>query len=105
MTTTQPRPRRKPPGRPTGTSDTKETILSCARDLFARTGFNNTSVRAIASVSRRGASFGSVTGPWWPRGGRRREARSRTGNGSAARAGTGDPGGPSLRRRKNLSRS
>ena len=31
------------------------------------------SVRAIASVSRRGASFGSVPGPWGPRGGRRRE--------------------------------
>ena len=51
MTTTQPRPRRKPPGRPTGTSDTKETILSCARDLFARNGFNNTSVRAIAGAA------------------------------------------------------
>lgn len=51
MTTTQPRPRRKPPGRPTGTSDTKETILSCARDLFARNGFNNTSVRAIAAAA------------------------------------------------------
>lgn len=51
MTATQPRPRRKPPGRPTGTSDTKETILSCARELFARNGFNNTSVRSIASAA------------------------------------------------------
>lgn len=49
MTATHPRPRRKPRGRPTGTSDTKETILSCARELFARNGFNNTSVRSIAS--------------------------------------------------------
>ncbi len=51
MTATQPRPRRKPPGRPAGPSDTKETILSCARELFARNGFNNTSVRSIASAA------------------------------------------------------
>lgn len=51
MTATHPRPRRKPRGRPTGTSDTKETILSCARELFARNGFNNTSVRSIASAA------------------------------------------------------
>jgi len=51
MTAPQPRPRRKAPGRPTGPSDTKETILTCARDLFARNGFNNTSVRAIASAA------------------------------------------------------
>ncbi|MUL63481.1 TetR family transcriptional regulator [Mycobacterium sp. CBMA 234] len=51
MTATQPRPGRKPRGRPTGTSDTKETILTCARDLFARNGFTNTSVRAIASAA------------------------------------------------------
>ncbi|OKH83735.1 TetR family transcriptional regulator [Mycobacterium sp. ST-F2] len=51
MTATQPRPRRKPPGRPTGTSDTKETILSCARELFARNGFKNTSVRSIAAAA------------------------------------------------------
>lgn len=51
MTATQPRPRRKPPGRPTGTSDTKETILSCARELFARNGFKNTSVRSIGAAA------------------------------------------------------
>lgn len=51
MTATQPRPRRKPPGRPTGTSDTKETILSCARELFARNGFKNTSVWLIAAAA------------------------------------------------------
>ncbi len=51
MTATQPRPRRKAPGRPAGPSDTKDTILMCARDLFARNGFNNTSVRAIAAAA------------------------------------------------------
>jgi AcrR family transcriptional regulator len=51
MTATHPRPRRKPPGRPTGTSDTKETIRARARELFARNGFNNTSVRSIATAA------------------------------------------------------
>jgi AcrR family transcriptional regulator len=40
---------RKRPGRPPGTSDTRERILSCARDLFARNGFDKTSVRAVAA--------------------------------------------------------
>jgi AcrR family transcriptional regulator len=40
---------RKRPGRPPGTSDTRERILSCARDLFARNGIDNTSIRAIAA--------------------------------------------------------
>ena len=38
----------KRPGRPPGTSDTRERILTCARNLFARNGFNKTSIRAIA---------------------------------------------------------
>jgi AcrR family transcriptional regulator len=40
---------RKRPGRPPGTSDTRERILASARDLFARNGFDNTSIRAIAA--------------------------------------------------------
>ncbi|MDR3659767.1 MAG: TetR family transcriptional regulator [Mycobacterium sp.] len=51
MTTTQPRPRGKPPGRPTGISGTKETIRARARELFARNGFKNTSVRSIATAA------------------------------------------------------
>ncbi|MEW5811990.1 MAG: TetR family transcriptional regulator [Actinomycetota bacterium] len=46
MTTEQDRKR---PGRPPGTSDTRDRILVAARDLFARNGFDNTSVRAIAT--------------------------------------------------------
>lgn len=46
MTTT---PDRKRPGRPPGTSDTRDRILSCARELFARNGIDNTSIRAIAA--------------------------------------------------------
>lgn len=45
MTTT---PDRKRPGRPPGPSDTRERILSSARELFARNGIDNTSIRAIA---------------------------------------------------------
>ncbi|MGV0625420.1 TetR/AcrR family transcriptional regulator [Mycolicibacter minnesotensis] len=37
------------PGRPSGTSDTKERILTAARELFARNGFANTSIRAVAA--------------------------------------------------------
>ena len=40
---------RRRPGRPPGTSDTREKILVSARDLFARNGIGNTSIRAIAS--------------------------------------------------------
>jgi AcrR family transcriptional regulator len=39
---------RKRPGRPPGTSDTRERILSTARNLFARNGIDKTSIRAIA---------------------------------------------------------
>lgn len=40
---------RKRPGRPPGASDTRERILTSARDLFARNGFDKTSIRAIAA--------------------------------------------------------
>jgi len=40
---------RKRPGRPPGTSDTRERILASARDLFARNGIDKTSIRAIAA--------------------------------------------------------
>ena len=40
---------RRRPGRPPGTSDTREKILASARDLFAHSGIGNTSIRAIAS--------------------------------------------------------
>ncbi|MGV0645057.1 TetR family transcriptional regulator [Mycolicibacterium sp. XJ2546] len=43
---------RKRPGRPPGPSDTRERILRCARDLFARNGFDNTSIRAIATEAK-----------------------------------------------------
>ncbi|OAN33369.1 TetR/AcrR family transcriptional regulator [Mycolicibacterium iranicum] len=46
MTTT---PERKRPGRPPGPSDTRDRILSSARELFARNGIDNTSIRAIAA--------------------------------------------------------
>ena len=39
---------RKRPGRPPGTSDTRERILNSARELFARNGIDKTSIRAIA---------------------------------------------------------
>ena len=39
---------RKRPGRPPGTSDTRERILAAARNLFARNGIDKTSIRAIA---------------------------------------------------------
>lgn len=42
---------RKRPGRPPGTSDTRERILACARDLFARNGFDKTSIRAVATAA------------------------------------------------------
>lgn len=40
---------RKRPGRPPGTSDTRERILSSARELFARNGFDKTAIRAVAA--------------------------------------------------------
>ncbi|ULE32547.1 TetR/AcrR family transcriptional regulator [Mycobacterium sp. IDR2000157661] len=40
---------RKRPGRPPGTSDTRERILASARELFARKGIDRTSIRAIAA--------------------------------------------------------
>ena len=42
---------RKRPGRPRGTSDTRERILECARELFARNGIHNTSIRAVATAA------------------------------------------------------
>lgn len=39
---------RKRPGRPSGTSDTRDRILASARELFARNGIDNTSIRSIA---------------------------------------------------------
>jgi AcrR family transcriptional regulator len=39
----------KRPGRPAGVSDTRERILTSARELFARNGIGNTSIRAIAA--------------------------------------------------------
>ncbi|MBV9512467.1 MAG: TetR family transcriptional regulator [Mycobacteriaceae bacterium] len=42
---------RKRPGRPPGTSDTRQRILDSARELFARNGFHKTSVRAVAAAS------------------------------------------------------
>ncbi|TGD86226.1 TetR/AcrR family transcriptional regulator [Mycolicibacterium sp. CH28] len=41
----------KRPGRPPGTSDARDRILTNARELFARNGFDKTSVRAIAAAS------------------------------------------------------
>jgi AcrR family transcriptional regulator len=40
---------RRRPGRPPGTSDTRERILVSARDLFARSGIDKTSIRAVAA--------------------------------------------------------
>ena len=37
------------PGRPPGSSDTRERILISARELFARNGIHNTSIRAVAA--------------------------------------------------------
>jgi AcrR family transcriptional regulator len=44
-------PSKKRPGRPPGTTDTRERILSSARELFARNGIGNTSIRAIAAAA------------------------------------------------------
>jgi AcrR family transcriptional regulator len=40
---------RKRPGRPAGNSNTRERILDSARDLFARNGIKNTSIRSVAA--------------------------------------------------------
>ncbi len=42
---------RRRPGRPPGTSDSRERILTNARELFARNGIGNTSVRSIAAAA------------------------------------------------------
>ncbi|MGH3638695.1 MAG: TetR/AcrR family transcriptional regulator [Mycobacterium sp.] len=42
---------RKRPGRPPGTSDTRDRILTRARELFARNGIGNTSIRSIAAAA------------------------------------------------------
>lgn len=42
---------RRRPGRPSGNSDTRERILVAARELFARNGIGNTSIRAVASAA------------------------------------------------------
>jgi AcrR family transcriptional regulator len=41
--------RRKRPGRPSGSSDTRERILTSALELFARNGIDRTSIRAVAA--------------------------------------------------------
>ena len=38
-------------GRPPGSSDTRERILTSARDLFARNGIHKTSIRAVAAAA------------------------------------------------------
>jgi AcrR family transcriptional regulator len=43
------KPGRKRPGRPAGNSNTRERILDSARELFARNGIGNTSIRAVAA--------------------------------------------------------
>jgi AcrR family transcriptional regulator len=43
--------RRKPPGRPAGTSGSRERILASARELFARNGMDKTSIRSIATAA------------------------------------------------------
>ena len=39
------------PGRPPGTSDTRDRILASARELFAHNGIDRTSIRAIAAAA------------------------------------------------------
>lgn len=49
---TEPKTRgRKRPGRPAGTSDSRERILAEARELFARNGIDKTSIRSIAAAA------------------------------------------------------
>jgi AcrR family transcriptional regulator len=42
---------RRRPGRPAGASDTRERILSSARELFAQNGIDKTSIRAVAAAA------------------------------------------------------
>ena len=49
MTTTSVGRRRR--GRPAGNSDTRDRILDSARELFARNGIRNTSIRAVAAAA------------------------------------------------------
>ena len=42
---------RKKPGRPAGNSNTRERILISSRELFARNGIKNTSIRAVAAAA------------------------------------------------------
>lgn len=42
---------RRRPGRPTGSSDTRNRILASARELFASNGIANTSIRAVAAAA------------------------------------------------------
>jgi AcrR family transcriptional regulator len=42
---------RRRPGRPAGGSDTRERILTSARELFARNGIANTPIRAVAAAA------------------------------------------------------
>ena len=42
---------RRRPGRPAGSSDTRDRILAGARELFARNGIRNTSIRAVAAAA------------------------------------------------------
>jgi AcrR family transcriptional regulator len=43
--------RRRRPGRPAGSSDTRDRILTSARELFARNGIDRTSIRAVAAAA------------------------------------------------------
>lgn len=42
---------RRRPGRPAGVSDTRNRILTSARELFASKGIRNTSIRAVAAAA------------------------------------------------------
>ena len=42
---------RRRPGRPAGSSDTRNRILTSARELFARNGIRDTSIRAVAAAA------------------------------------------------------
>ena len=42
---------RRRPGRPAGVTDTRQRILASARELFARHGIHQTSIRAVATAA------------------------------------------------------
>ncbi len=42
---------RKKPGRPAGNSNTRDRILISSRELFARNGIKNTSIRSVAAAA------------------------------------------------------